>query len=185
MPKILNVGGGASRELPEHFKGWNLDVLDIDPTVSPDIVLNAMNMAELPAEQYDAVLCSHALEHFYKHDVPKVLHGFLHVLKAAGVAEIIVPSLTQLFANMSKHSLDIGDVWYRTSSGTPITFHDVLYGWNHAMDNGNLFYSHKCGFTMCSLGEAVSAAGFKGAQLWDDGYNLYCRAYKEQPCPQQ
>lgn len=177
--KVLNVGGGASRDLPERYKGWDLDVLDIDPAVNPDICLDAKLMSTLEAAGYDAVLCSHNLEHFYKHEVPVVLAGFLHVLKDGGFAEIVVPNLTKLFAAMQGRSLDIGDVWYRTSSGTPITFHDVLYGWNHAMSNGNLFYAHKCGFTATSLGDALIAAGFKGASLWEDEYNLYAKAFKK------
>lgn len=181
--RVLNVGGGLNPALPAHFEGWDLDVLDIDPEVKPDICLDAREMKTLPAETYDAVLCSHALEHFYKHDVPKVLAGFLHVLKPDGFAEIVVPSLTRLWEAMAKCSLDVSDVWYRTGNGVPITFHDVLYGWHHAMENGNLYYAHKCGFTMNSLSEALMKAGFAGVQIWDDASNLYARAYRTKPCP--
>src|SRR6266446_7887238 len=45
----------------------------------------------LAASQFDAVYCSHNLEHYYRHDGATVLRGFLHVLKPDGFAEIKVP----------------------------------------------------------------------------------------------
>jgi predicted SAM-dependent methyltransferase len=39
------------------------------------------------------VYCSHNLEHYYHHEVPRVLAGSLHVLKPHGFAEIRVPDV--------------------------------------------------------------------------------------------
>lgn len=182
--RVLNVGGGERPALPEHFKGWEQVVLDINADAKPDILLDAKDLCTLEPSTYDAVLCSHNLEHFYKHDVPIVLKGMLHVLKETGFAEIVVPDINCLFEAMRRESLELGDVWYRTAAGVPITFHDVLYGWNHAMERGNLYYAHKCGFTQHSLGEALLAAGFKGAHIWTDNKAILARAFKqEQPCP--
>lgn len=182
--RILSVGGGSDRTPPKHYEGAELVVLDIDPAVKPDICLDARLMGTMPAGEYGAVICSHALEHFHRHDVPAVLAGFLHVLTDEGVAEVIVPSILKAIEAMRRQNLDLTDVWYRTAAGTPIAFHDVLYGWNHAMAMGNLHYGHRSAFTARSLGEALLTAGFKGVQVWEDESSIYARAFKkEQACP--
>jgi SAM-dependent methyltransferase len=182
--KVLNVGGGSSRELPQFYAGWEQVLLDIDSAAKPDIQCDALEMKKLPAAKFDAIYSSHCLEHFYKHDVPKVLDGFLHVLKDDGFAEVSVPNLTNLFDELRARSHDISDVWYRVGT-QPITFHDVLYGWDTAMANGNLYYAHKCGFTALSFSGALYQAGFKTAWVKEEGMNLRAFAYKKenQPCP--
>lgn len=61
--------------------------------VLPDVVCDARQLSQLPRATYDAVYCSHNLEHYYRHDVPKVLAGFSHVLKVGGFVHIIVPDM--------------------------------------------------------------------------------------------
>lgn len=174
---VLNVGGG-SRNLPPQYDGWEQHLLDIDENCKPDICCDGVNLRGFAEHfgKYDAVYCSHNLEHYYWHDVPKVLQGFWNVLKRDGFTEIHVPNIRNLMQSMA--SLDIQDVWYRLGDGTPVTYHDVLYGWNQAMANGNLFYSHKCGFTPLSLGTVLDKAGFKDIQIYDQGSNLSAKAYK-------
>jgi hypothetical protein len=178
--RVLNVGGG-SRNLPERYNGWDQVLLDIDPAVNPDVCCDALEMHKLPANEYDAVYCSHTVEHFYQHDVPTVLAGFLHVLKDTGFADIAVPNLSHLFKSLMVSNLDINDVWYRTGQGLPITFHDVLYGWSQAMQKGNLFYAHKCGFTAHSLGTVLANVGFKSVQVAEQDANLFAFAHKNNP----
>lgn len=175
---VLNVGGGESRHLPSHFNGWKQLLLDIDPAVKPDIVYDALDMQELTGGEYDAVYCSHNLEHFYAHDVPKVLAGFLHVLKPGGFAEINVPNIRSLMQQMIGNNLDVNDVWYRAPGDTPITFHDVLYGWSKQMRNGNLYYAHKCAFTPFSLCQTLCSAGFEKVGITDQGCNLVGVGFK-------
>jgi predicted SAM-dependent methyltransferase len=55
--------------------------------------LDARELLTLEAEQFDGIANSHNLEHYYRHDTPKVLKGFRHVLKKTGFAEIIVPDI--------------------------------------------------------------------------------------------
>ncbi len=179
MPRVLNVGGGASRSLPPTYDGWEQLLLDIDPDVGADIVCDAKDLLSLEANSFDAVYCSHNLEHFYQHDVPAVLGGFLHVLKDTGFADIAVPNITNLLQEMVSRGHDINDIWYRTGGGLPITFHDVLFGWSQAMKGGNIYYSHKCGFTALSLGTALQAAGFQDVQVIDKGMNLQGLGYKK------
>src|SRR6266567_113293 len=68
-PRVLNVGGNNKKiQIPACFAGWEHVLLDIDPKGSPDIVCDARRMLTLPPSQFDAVYCSHNLEHYYKHD---------------------------------------------------------------------------------------------------------------------
>lgn len=152
--------------------------MDIDKECAPELVLDALELVNQPADAYHAVYCSHTLEHFYRHDVAKVLAGMHHVLRPEGSVEVYVPDLGALFARIRQGSLDITDVWYRTGNGTPITFHDVLFGWGQMLQSGNLYYAHKCGFTNVHLHAQLRAAGFTDIQLGSDGFNLRAWARK-------
>ncbi len=177
--RVLNVGGGGSRDLPVHFKGWDQDLLDIDPSVKPDIVCDAKLMTKLPRNKYDAVFCSHNLEHFYKHEVPAVLAGFQHVLKPPGFAQIAVPDMPSLFEALAR-GRDIDDIWY-VSGGGPISFHDVIYGWGAQVKQGNVYYAHKTGFTEKSITKALRAAKFVSVYTAVDSANLHAYAFKGRP----
>lgn len=176
---VLNVGGGASRALPPSFVGWDQHLLDIDPAVQPDICLDAKELGTLRPARYDAVHCSHNLEHFYRHDVPTVLAGFVHVLRPSGFAQIAVPDIEALMKAVVEGKRDIMDTWYRCPA--PISFHDVLYGWNEPMGEGNVYYAHRCGFTKKSLGAALREAGFKSVHIASDGMSLHAYAFKGKP----
>ena len=180
--RILNVGGGPGRDLPNHFKGWTQDLLDIDPSVKPEIVCDAKKMHVLKPSIYGAVYCSHTLEHFYQHEVPAVLAGFLHVLKPDGFTQIVVPDLQELMERVVKDCREIDETWYM-SSGGPISFHDLLYGWGKAMAQGNLYYAHKTGFTEKTLTKALSRAGFHHVMTARDSGNLHAFAFKGKEKP--
>src|SRR5438270_2089285 len=92
--RVLNVGGGSkTTPIPPYYGDWEHVLLDVDPRGRPDIVCDARNLQFLQGGQFDAVYCSHNLEHYHRHDGAKVLRGFHHVLKADGFAEIKVPDL--------------------------------------------------------------------------------------------
>ena len=115
MNKVLNVGGNnKSMALRSYYTGWQHILLDIDAKGNPDIVLDARKLSQLPPSEYDAVYCSHNLEHYYRHDAPYVLQGFLHVLKEDGFAHIIVPDIGEL-APLSQLASRIADFWRLTS----------------------------------------------------------------------
>ena len=64
-PRVLNVGGGSKDiPLPPHYAGWEHVLMDIDPKGQPDLVCDARELPALPAGQYDAIFCSHNLEHY-------------------------------------------------------------------------------------------------------------------------
>ena len=161
MPKVLNVGGNNKTiPLPPQYDGWQHVLLDIDPRGSPDVVCDARELSQQPGLSYDAVYCSHNLEHYYRHDALKVLAGFAHVLKPDGFAHIRVPDLGELMRTVVERNLDIDDCLYQSPSG-PITVRDVFYGYGLEIErSGNDFYAHKTGFTRTSLTAFLKSAGF-------------------------
>jgi len=159
--RFLNVVGNSKAiAVSAHFAGWTHILLDIDPTGSPDVVCDARDMKTLPPGAYDAVYCSHNLEHFFEHDVPKVLSGFLHVLNEDGFAEIRVPNLQQLMQVVVKNNLDVDAKLYDSPAG-PVRVRDVIYGYAPQIAKSGVdFYAHKTGFSPASLVRALQAAGF-------------------------
>ncbi len=76
-PRVLNVGGGSkSIPIPAHYAGWNHLLLDIDPRGNPDVVCDARELDLLEPNQFDAIYCSHNLEHYYKHDGADSSEGY-------------------------------------------------------------------------------------------------------------
>lgn len=179
---VLNVGGGPTRSVPAEFDGWEQHLLDIDSKVQPDICCDIKDMPTLyPGKmgRYDAVYSSHTLEHVYKHEVPQVLGAMLQALKPGGKCVVIVPDIKGMMRRMLADNLDLNDTWYRTGQGAAITFHDVLYGWDAAMRNGNLYYAHKCGFSYNGLGDAFVSAGFTNIQVQSTGADLLAIGVKD------
>ncbi len=187
-PRVLNVGG-ASKEIPisPWYRDWSHLLLDIDPLTGADVVLDARQLTTLPGCLFDAIYCSHNLEHYYQHDVGKVLAGFLHVLKPEGFAEIHVPDMQLVMQHFVENGSDIHGVLYE-SAGGPITVHDVMYGWGKQIAaSGVDFYAHKTGFTPRSLREALLAAGF--AEVWINAstseFAIGALAFKQAPTAAQ
>jgi len=161
IKKVLNVGGNSKAiQLPAQYANFNQILLDIDTKGSPDIVCDARELTTLDATQFDAVYCSHNLEHYYRHDVSLVLSGFLHVLKDGGFAHIRVPDINEVMRVTIERGLDIDDKLYQSPAG-PITVLDVLYGYSVEIEqSGQDFFAHKTGFTQKSLNSALQKAGF-------------------------
>lgn len=159
--RFLNVGGGSKAiKVPRHYLGWEHLLLDIDPAGKPDICADARNLLALEPAQFDAVYCSHNLEHYYEHDVPKVLAGFRHLLKPDGFAEIRVPDILGLMRLVVETKADFDDKLYDTPMG-PVRPKDIVYGFAPEIEkSGQDFYAHKTGFSHASLTNALKAAGF-------------------------
>ena len=159
--RVLNVGGGNKRiAIPPHFDGWKHILLDIKAAEGVDVVRDARELGSLRQGVYDAIYCSHNLEHYYRHDVDKVLQGFLHALTADGFAEIRVPDIGELIKLLAKNDLDIEQEVYKSAIG-PITAHDMFYGYAPEIEaSGQDFYAHKTGFTGDSLLRALHSNGF-------------------------
>ena len=161
IKKVLNVGGNSKAiQLPAQYANFDQILLDIDTKGSPDIVCDARELTTLDATQFDAVYCSHNLEHYYRHDVSLVLSGFLHVLKDGGFAHIRVPDINEVMRVTIERGLDIDDKLYQSPAG-PITVLDVLYGYSVEIEqSGQDFFAHKTGFTQKSLNSALQKAWF-------------------------
>lgn len=180
--KVLNVGGNSKDiPIPDCFEGWQHDLLDIDPSGNPDVLCDARELWRLPPRQYDAVYCSHNLEHYHKHDVPHVLKGFRMILKRDGFALIKVPDIGAVMQRVVDEGLDIDDVLYHAPVG-PILVSDVIYGWQAQIErSGNDFFAHKTGFTRKSLERILKENRFPFLFSKSDNLEVTSFAFMQQP----
>jgi predicted SAM-dependent methyltransferase len=187
IKSVLNVGGGSkSTPIPHHYDGWQHDLLDIDPRGGPDLVCDARELKTLPGGGYDAVYCSHNLEHYYLHEGLNVVRGFHHMLNETGFAEIRVPDLAQVIKVLTERRLDLDAVLYQSPSG-PITAHDIIYGFQSEIQStGQHFYAHKTGFTPNSLGKTLTDGGFAEVFLSTAAsLSVHALAFKVKPTAEQ
>ena len=180
--KVLNVGGNSKAiPLPAPYADYEHILLDIDPKGTPDLVCDARELVTLEPDQFDAVYCSHNLEHYYRHDVHKVLAGFMHVLKDDGFAHVVVPDIQEVMRLTVERGLDIEDVLYNSPAG-PIRVLDVLYGYGKEIEeSGQDFYAHKTGFTKKSLVKALQAAGFRKHFVRTGNLEITVFAFRNEP----
>jgi SAM-dependent methyltransferase len=183
--KVLNVGGNSkSIAIPDHYDGWEHLMLDIDPKAQPDILCDARTLDSLEGAQFDAIYCSHNLEHYYHHEVPRVLNGFRHVLKADGFAEIKVPDMLAVMQTMLQRNLDIEDPLYVSPAG-PISSLDIFYGFGAQIErSGEEFFAHKTGFTQKSL-QLTLARHFAGVFTQAGNLEVRALAFKGTPNEEQ
>jgi hypothetical protein len=180
--KLLNVGGNSKAiAIPAHYDGWTHHLLDIDPTGNPDIVCDARNLEQITSDDYDSVYCSHNLEHYYSHDVLKVLKGFHHILKSDGFAHIRVPDIQALMQHVVKNNMDINDILYQSPAG-PIAVKDVIYGFGKQIErSGQDFYAHKTGFSTKSLLSVLKECGFPITYYSIGYFEISVFAFKQKP----
>lgn len=187
MKTFLHVGCGPKRKdrttpgfnTPE----WTELRLDIDESVSPDIVGTMTDMSAVPDASVDALFSSHNIEHLYPHEVPKALTEFLRVLKPEGFLVLTCPDLQSVCALVAEDKLT--EPAYTAPAG-PITPLDILYGHRPAMAQGNLFMAHRCGFTQKVLIGTLQTSGFAMVASKRRGhpyYDLYAVATKT-PMPE-
>ena len=180
--KVLNVGGNSKAiSIPPQYSDFEHLLLDIDPTGKPDIVCDARKLTTLKPNEFDAIYCSHNLEHYYRHEVSEVLSGFMHVLKEGGIAHIKVPDIKSLMKTCIEEDLDIDDILYTSSAG-PIMVLDVLYGFNKKIEtSGKDYFAHKTGFTEKSLFKALKRTKFSKVYFSKKKLEVSAYAFKGKP----
>ena len=183
MKSLLHVGCGPKRK-DRTTKGFNTPDwteirLDIDPSVSPDVIGTMTDMSAVASESVDAIYSSHNIEHLYPHEVPLALTEFLRVLKPDGFFVVTCPDLQSVCALIAEDKLT--DAAYSSPAG-PISPIDILYGHRPAMAQGNLYMAHRCGFTQKVLTATLQASGFKSIATMARGkapfFDLFALASK-------
>jgi len=180
--RILNAGAGSSR--PGRLSGlltrsdWEEIRLDIDPNTNPDMVGSVCDLSSLfsPAS-FDAILCSHVLEHLYAHEVYPVMVQFRTVLKPDGFALIMCPDLMAAAEQLLENGL--AGIVYNAPVG-PIRVLDLFYGHSQSIEQGHHYMAHRTGFTSERLGNLLLQAGFPTVNARSDqNFELCAVAFME------
>ncbi len=180
--KILNVGGNRV-QMPPQYDEWQQVLLDIDPSVGADIVMDARELMGLPPGDFDAVYCAHNLEHYHEHEVKQVLAGFHHVLTEDGFVDVRVPDVMAVIDDMIRRELGLDGVLYQSQVG-PIRVCDVLWGFAREIErSGESWFGHKTGFSQRTLGLALQRAGFRRVFVDVGHYEIKALAFKREPDP--
>lgn len=187
--RVLSVGGSdlERHPLPSRYKDFSQEVLDIDPAVKPHVLCDAREMTKLEGGVYDAIFCSHNLEHYHPHEVPNVLKGFLHMLKPDGWAEIWVPDLLGIMQEIVERKLDVEDEIHPSPAG-PVLVRDIIFGFGkYIAMSGKDYYAHKMGFSYKSLLGYLKYSGFAAATQVNRKmpYEIGVIAFKQPPTKEQ
>lgn len=163
MRTFLHVGCGQKRQdrTTPGFNSaqWQELRLDIDASVDPDILGTMTDMSAVADASVDALFSSHNIEHLYPHEVPMATAEFFRVLKPDGFVILTCPDLQAVCALIADDKLL--ETMYESPAG-PIAPIDILFGHRPAMQRGNLYMAHRCGFTRRVLADTFQQAGFKG-----------------------
>ena len=147
MRTFLHVGSGPQRKDKTtagfNTSDWQEMRLDIDASVSPDVIGTMTDMSAIDTASVDAIYSSH--------------NEFNRVLKPDGFVVITCPDLKSVCALVADDKLT--EPAYTSPAG-PIAPLDILYGYRPSMALGNLYMSHRCGFTEKVLVATLQSAGF-------------------------
>lgn len=159
---VLNAGSGPVNASRLHAvftpEKWAEVRLDIDPSAKPDLLSSFADMRGAVGDQrFDALFCSHAIEHLHAHEVIPAFGEFLRVLKPAGFALVTCPDLAAIASHLLAHGAE--SVAYQSPAG-PIRPIDMLFGHSQSIADGRVSMAHKTGFTAQRLARTALAAGF-------------------------
>jgi hypothetical protein len=149
---LLHVGCGGD-PLPIWLAGYKETRLDIDPEQTPHIVGDMRALGDIG--KYDAILCQHALEHLYPHEIVPTLEGFRDALNDGGAVLLFVPDLEDVSAT-EKVLID--------APAGPITGLDLIYGLRKMLKD-KPYMAHHTGFTQDTLRQALNDAGFSKVKV--------------------
>lgn len=157
---LLHVGCGHAdiHSLPIGFRqGYREIRVDLDPAAQPDLLASFADLSIAPDASVDAVFSSHTIEHLYWFEVPQALAECRRVLRSDGLLVITCPDLQAAAAMIAEDRID--ETAYVSPVG-PITPFDIVFSYRPFVLHAPQAMSHKCGFSLRTLNEAVREAGF-------------------------
>ena len=181
MKTFLHVGCGQQTKESTtkgfNSSAWNEIRLDIDKNVNPDVIGTMTNMSGIESGSVDAIYSSHNIEHLYAHEVAIALKEFIRVLKTDGFVVVTCPDLQSVCKLVVEDKL-LEPAY--TSPVGPIAPIDILYGFRPDMAAGNLYMSHRSGFTLKTLIGTLRHSGFATAAglRREKHFDLFCLATK-------
>jgi len=122
-----------------------------------------------PPASFDAIWCSHVMEHLYAHEVHPTFVQFRNVLKPDGFALVMCPDLEAVAEFILKHGL--AHTAYVSPSG-PIRPLDMVYGHSRAIEEGRHYMAHRTGFTTERLGNLLLGAGFPRIAVRSENFEI-------------
>ncbi|MDA8920718.1 class I SAM-dependent methyltransferase [Gammaproteobacteria bacterium] len=183
MKRFLHVGCGQktkeSTTRAFNTQSWEEVRFDIDHRVKPDVVGTMTDMGAIDSLTVDAIYSSHNIEHLYPHEVGVALAEFYRVLKKDGFVMITCPDLQSVCQLIADDKL-LEPAY--TSPAGPIAPIDMVYGYRPSMAAGNLYMSHRSGFTQKTLSGTFRNAGFKSVAVArrEAQFDLFCLASKKE-----
>lgn len=152
MKVVLHAGCGQHKLPPwfDQYQPLEEVRLDIEPKYHPDII-GSITAIHTLSERFDAVSCSHTLEHLYPYEVPVALAEFRRVLKPGGFVMVMVPDLEDVRPTE--------EVLYSMPCGGMVCGLDLIYGLRWTIEQ-SVHMAHHCGFTAVTLQKVMEQAGF-------------------------
>ena len=150
---------------------WTEVRIDIDPRTTPDLVGSIVDMGGIVEDaSFDAVWCSHCIEHLHDHEVLPALREFRRILSDDGFAIVSCPNLDAVAKLVV--SEDIESVAYLSPAG-PVRLLDMIFGHSPSIEAGHVHMAHRTGFTVDRLGRLAVNAGFEARVLEGENYDLW------------
>ena len=172
--RLLNAGSGpATGTAGPAFdpSAWTEVRLDIDPSTAPDLVGTISDMRGVVDDgSFDAIWCSHCIEHLHDHEVLPALREFRRILNDRGFAILSCPNLDAVAKLVV--SEDVESVAYLSPAG-PVRLLDMIFGHSPSIEAGHIHMAHKTGFTVDRLGRLAVNAGFDARVLEGENYDLW------------
>ena len=142
--RLLNAGSGpAMGSMHPAFdpSAWTEVRIDIDPRTAPDLVGTISDMHGIVEDgSFDAIWCSHCIEHLHDHDVLQALREFRRILSDDGFAILSCPNLDAVAKLVVSEDIEL--VAYLSPSG-PVRLLDMIFGHSPSIEAGRVDMAHR------------------------------------------